>query len=117
MISDSAWTHQIKKRSRDEKAKERFKGKENDDDVETNLWYFLLRGYKTFWLQIMILTTIENIIFLYWSAFELSKDTNISYYDASCLFASMCVLMFTRWVFIIHWALPTHFHKANAVEN
>jgi len=64
----------------------------------------------------MILTTIENVIFLYISAFLLSEGTSISHYDASCLFTSMSVLMFVRWFFIIHWVLPTHFHKANGFE-
>jgi hypothetical protein len=126
IISDSAWAHQIKRRTREDRTEERFKrerlsqegfDEQIEDDMETNLMHFVGLAYDTRWLQIMILTTIENVAFLYLSAFQLSKNTKISYYDASCLFASMCVLMFTRWIFIIHWVLPVHFHSRDAIES
>ena len=124
LISDSAWVHQLHRRSRHERAQERVEKERegrldevDEDQIETNLWYFVKEAYKTFWLQVMILTTIENVVFLYMSAFQLNIDTNMSYYDASCLFTGMMVLIFTRWFFIIHWAFPTHFHKTNAVDD
>jgi len=109
MISDSAWLH------------ETYEDEEEENYTNYNCCNnnFIRRAWETSFLQIMIITSVENVFILLVNVFYLSEyyNSGISYYDGSIIMMVMFLIMFLRWLLIFHWVLPTHFHVFKGTDN
>ena len=112
ILTDSAWPHDHYEEAHDA-------GEKDEKEYYVCANKFVVRAWKTRWLQVMILTLSENIVCYIMVAFYLGvhRESRIPYYDGIVIVAAMFTAIFVRWLLIFHWVLPVHFHDFSSSDN